>query len=184
MLTADTGEPESVATQHDPRVDQATFSDLRVLVEHDVRPQLRAFADAGPAGDDAARTDDCTGSDRRAGLDDRVRPDGDVARELRPGRDAGAGIDSGGTLHGGMVQLQQLGEREIRLAVNEQRPSGRLDAPRDQKRCGLTFRRLRAVLRVGQEAELSRPGAVERGDAVDFGIAATPDLPGNALGQF
>ena len=68
--------------------------------------------------------------------------------------------------------------------VNQQDPSGKVDTFGDEQGRGFAVPRLAPILRVGQETQLLRTGAIQRRHAVDLGIRVAVYLPGNALSQF
>ncbi len=178
------GETEAFATDHRARLDAHPRADSDIVVERDPRRQPAAFADHATGADHAMRADTDASADAGAALDHRIGADAGARIDLGVRRDDGAGMDTGGRLRLAVEQVRQAGIGQVGVG-HYQRGTGEPVGVRSRQQdgAGTAFGQVLAILRVGQEAQMSRSGLLQGRQALDRQVRVATKLRADMRGQ-
>ena len=180
-------EAEAVGADDRAAVDERARADDAARIDGDARVAARASSpiDAPSPTTPCAPTTRAL-ADRRARADHGKRPDRrPTPRPRAAHRRSAVGCDAGRDRRRGMQDRRDARIRRVGVGRDELGSARRARvAGRDDHRGCARRRKLRAIPRIGEERDVARPGALERGDARDRRRAVAVEGRAGAAREF
>ncbi|MCY1356702.1 hypothetical protein D9M69_431620 [compost metagenome] len=178
------GKAETLAADHGARLDHHALADLHIVIEGHTGSQPATLTDDGAGTDHAVGTQGHASADLRTGLDHHVGANAGAGIDLGIGRDHGSRVNPRLCLGLGIEQVGQLGVGQVGIGHHQGIASKAFGVGcSEQHGGGLGIGKELAVLRVGQEGELTRTGLLQGGQAADSLVLGATQGGAETFGQ-